>query len=86
MLAPLGAPACRAPPMSPIPQFDSLACDRIVCRCLKVTESEICNAIDIQLAETVHDVIAVSQAGSGCNACHCEIKRLIAARRRVPVG
>lgn len=55
--------------------------DRIVCHCLRVTESEICNSIAVGDADTVKRVMDQTQAGSGCTACHRAIRALLAGRQ-----
>lgn len=51
--------------------------DRIVCHCLRVTESEISGAVVVAELETVKQVMDFTGAGSGCTACHCAIKKLL---------
>ena len=57
----------------------------IVCRCLKVTAGEVQAAIEQVEAPTVRDVARSTGAGSGCMACHCTLKKLIAQRRAINV-
>lgn len=51
--------------------------DRIVCRCLKVTEAVIVEAVQTLGLRTVKDVRAATGAGDGCTCCHSQIRELI---------
>ena len=51
--------------------------DRIVCRCLKVTEATVVEAIRVQGLLTVRDIREATEAGDGCTCCHAEIRELI---------
>jgi len=69
-----------------LPQLDDRACpdpcagpcsgcpDRIVCRCLKVTEGTIVEAIATLGLRTVKEVRAATGAGDGCTCCHQQIR------------
>lgn len=48
--------------------------DRVVCRCLKVTEHAVVTAITTLGLRTVHEVRAATEAGDGCTCCHREIE------------
>jgi NAD(P)H-nitrite reductase large subunit len=48
--------------------------DRIVCRCLKVTEGTIVQAITTLGLRTVKEVRAATGAGDGCTCCHQQIR------------
>jgi NAD(P)H-nitrite reductase large subunit len=73
-----------------LPQLDDRLCpdpcagpcggctDRIVCRCLTVTEGRIVEAVTTLGLRTVKDVRAVTGAGDGCTCCHQRLKQLIA--------
>lgn len=52
--------------------------DRIVCRCLQVTEHEIITAIQIHGATTERDIQRITEAGSGCGCCRREIRQYLA--------
>lgn len=52
--------------------------DRIICHCLRVTESEIRSAVEVGDASSVKRVMDCTQAGSGCTACHLAIRRILA--------
>lgn len=56
--------------------------DPLVCRCLQVCRSQIVDCIAVTGAESVRDVSGHTGAGSGCLACHCRIKNLLAERTR----
>ncbi len=50
----------------------------IVCHCLRVSRTEINEAIDSGEVRTVRCVMRKTRAGSGCMACHCTIRRMLA--------
>lgn len=52
--------------------------DVLVCYCYEVTETEIRRIIDTNEARTVEEVTVRTCAGSGCTACHCRIRRMLA--------
>lgn len=56
------------------------ATDRIVCHCLGITESAVRNAVDAGGSQCVRDVMAQTEAGTGCTACHGRIKALLKQR------
>lgn len=49
-----------------------------LCHCARVTEAVVIDAVGSGLAETVAEVTALTEAGSGCRACHCRIQRVLA--------
>lgn len=51
--------------------------DRIVCRCLKVSEAVVVEAIVTLGMRTVREVREVTLAGDGCTCCHRQIRELI---------
>ncbi|MBX9622909.1 MAG: (2Fe-2S)-binding protein [Gemmataceae bacterium] len=51
--------------------------DRVVCRCLKVTEGAIVDAVVSLGLRTVKDVRRATGAGDGCTCCHKQIRALI---------
>lgn len=62
-------------------------CDPVVCRCLRVREQAILEAIESRELTTVREVRCTTGAGGGCNACHATLRRYLrAAADRVPVG
>src|SRR5262245_48855646 len=86
-----------APPMS-LPQVDHRVCpdpcaghcagcpDRIVCRCLKVTEEVIADAIVSLGLRTVKGVRSATGAGDGCTCCHQHIRELLSMHVDVSAG
>jgi len=56
--------------------------DPVICRCLRVTKSQIVDAVVLYGCETVREVTCTNKAGGGCNACHCRIRELISQARR----
>jgi bacterioferritin-associated ferredoxin len=52
--------------------------DRVVCRCLKVTEQEVISAIVTLGLRTVKEVRQATEAGDGCTCCHKEIAAYLA--------
>jgi assimilatory nitrate reductase electron transfer subunit len=69
-----------------LPQLDARDCpdpcpgpcsgcpDRIVCRCLKVTEATIVEAITELGVRTLSELRRATEAGTGCNCCHRELR------------
>lgn len=47
--------------------------DRVVCRCLRVTEQVVIDAIVTLGLRTVKEVRTATEAGDGCTCCHREI-------------
>ena len=47
--------------------------DRVVCRCLKVTEAVVVEAIVTLGVRTIKELKAVTGAGDGCTCCHQEL-------------
>jgi bacterioferritin-associated ferredoxin len=84
-----------------LPSYDSRVCsdpcpgpcsgcpDRVVCRCLKVSEETISSAIVSLGLRTVKEVRRSTGAGDGCTCCHAEIRELIEVhadvRKRIAV-
>jgi bacterioferritin-associated ferredoxin len=60
---------------------DALCSDRIVCRCLGVTELELVEALSTEEVRDLKDVRRHTRAGSGCMACH-QLIRMYLERRR----
>ncbi|MFG0335550.1 MAG: (2Fe-2S)-binding protein [Maioricimonas sp. JB049] len=63
------------PVIAPAPKSE----DNILCRCLKVTESRVVEAIVRDSASSVRDVQRSCEAGGGCMACHRRIRALLQA-------
>jgi bacterioferritin-associated ferredoxin len=51
--------------------------DRVVCRCLQVTETELREAIARCQLQTIRDVACSTGAGDGCTACHRTIQQFL---------
>ena len=80
-----------------LPQLDDRLCpdpcagpcggcvDRVVCRCLKVTEGHIIEAVVTLGLRTVKDVRGATGAGDGCTCCHKQIRALIEVHAEVTV-
>jgi bacterioferritin-associated ferredoxin len=51
--------------------------DRIVCRCLQVTESVLVDALTTLELRTLKDVCRETGAGDGCTACHARLRQLL---------
>jgi bacterioferritin-associated ferredoxin len=52
--------------------------DRLVCRCLRVYESDVVEAVATSQVESLRDVIRQTGAGSGCTACHHKLCKFLA--------
>jgi NAD(P)H-nitrite reductase large subunit len=52
--------------------------DRVVCRCLRVTEQEVISAITTLGLRTLKEVRRATEAGTGCNCCHRELSAYLA--------
>ena len=48
--------------------------DRVVCRCLKVTEQAVITAIATLGVRTVKELRQATGAGGGCTCCHKELR------------
>ena len=55
--------------------------NRVVCHCFRITELKIREAIDLYGSTSVGEVTEQTNAGGGCNGCHCRIKRMLAGQR-----
>jgi NAD(P)H-nitrite reductase large subunit len=53
---------------------------KILCHCLRVTESQIHEAVVIAGCRDVKDVMDCTEAGSGCTACHRRILAFLAEK------
>lgn len=63
-----------------VPTLTSPDGSPIVCHCLQVSERQILHALAAG-ASSVADVIAVTQAGTGCTACRVRIHQYVMAYR-----
>jgi bacterioferritin-associated ferredoxin len=59
---------------------DAVSSDRIICRCLRVTESGLVEALSTEEICDLKDVRRCTGAGSGCMACHRTIKEYLERR------
>jgi bacterioferritin-associated ferredoxin len=48
--------------------------DRIVCRCLRVTETDVIAAITTGGARSLVELQTLTEAGDGCTCCHRELQ------------
>jgi len=48
--------------------------ERLVCRCLKVTEHEVVTAIRVHGLTTIRELKTITMAGDGCTCCHKELR------------
>ncbi|MES2791914.1 MAG: (2Fe-2S)-binding protein [Planctomycetota bacterium] len=60
--------------------LEVLSEDRVICRCLSVTESEAQTAISAFNVQTVRELGRCTGAGKGCMACHGRLRALIKAQ------
>jgi bacterioferritin-associated ferredoxin len=60
--------------------------DRVVCRCLKVTEETIILAISDRSLTTLREVRQATEAGGGCTCCHRELRHYLAVYAPRAVG
>jgi bacterioferritin-associated ferredoxin len=60
---------------------DAVCSDRVVCRCLQVTEGELMEVLTTEDVQDLKDVRRHTGAGSGCMVCHRLIKGYLARCR-----
>lgn len=51
--------------------------EKIVCRCLKVTEEQVVRMIERLELRTVRDLRTYTGAGDGCTCCHAKLQEYI---------
>ena len=51
--------------------------DKILCRCLGVSESEVRAATDFANCRTLCEIRNLTNAGKGCMSCHGRIKAIL---------
>lgn len=51
--------------------------DRLVCRCLKVTEHAVVTAIRTIGLTTIQELKVATGAGDGCTCCHKQLKQYL---------
>jgi NAD(P)H-nitrite reductase large subunit len=54
--------------------------DAIICRCFQVTKAEVHEAVASGNARTISQLRCQTNAGTGCMACLCKIKQMLAER------
>jgi bacterioferritin-associated ferredoxin len=59
--------------------------DRVVCRCLKVTEAAVVDAIVTLGLRTVKQLAVATGAGDGCTCCHRELRELLEVHIEVQI-
>ena len=52
--------------------------DRVVCKCLRITEETVISAIVTLGLRTVKEVRQATEAGDGCTCCHKELAAYLA--------
>ena len=57
---------------------------RVVCRCLRVTEEEVVDALATLPLRSVRDICRHTGAGAGCTACHAELEQLLETHAYLP--
>lgn len=61
--------------------FNPAACDgctdKIVCRCLNVSEAEVIQMISRLELRTIHDLSEHTGAGEGCTCCHAKLEEYL---------
>jgi len=60
--------------------YAGIEADRIVCRCVRVTESAVLSALENPKVRTVYDIRKKTGAGAGCFACQRRLRAYLAAR------
>jgi bacterioferritin-associated ferredoxin len=50
---------------------------RVLCACLGVTEGRVAAVVKSGRACTVNEVMACTEAGTGCTACHRAIQEVV---------
>jgi len=71
-------PGAREPGGCPTHQHAALApADRVICRCLNVTEASILEAIASCPIRTLKDLCRFTQAGEGCMSCRRELAHYV---------
>ena len=59
--------------------------ERVICRCLQVTEEALLSALDGGECCTLKDVRQRTGAGDGCTACHRTLRQYLARRTELAV-
>ena len=61
-----------------IPEHCHSCPERVVCRCLNITEGELVNVITSREIESLRDLRRHTGAGEGCTCCHATLKEYLA--------
>jgi nitrite reductase (NADH) large subunit len=59
---------------------ESPTTDRVVCRCLRVTETTVITAVATCAIRDLRDLRRKTGAGTGCNGCHRLLTRYLEAQ------
>ena len=51
--------------------------DKIICRCLQVTETQVVRMIERLELRTVYDLRKYTGAGDGCTCCHAKLEECL---------
>ncbi len=51
--------------------------DKVVCRCLQVTETQVVRMITRLELRTVRDLRQLTGAGDGCTCCHAKLEEYL---------
>jgi len=57
---------------------------RVVCRCLRVTEDELVDALSTRPIRNLRDICQHTGAGEGCTACHAELEQYLEMHAYLP--
>jgi bacterioferritin-associated ferredoxin len=63
-----------------LPMCDSN--DKIVCRCLQISEASILKALENNEIRSVFDIRRLTGAGDGCTCCHALLEEYLRAHQR----
>jgi bacterioferritin-associated ferredoxin len=58
-------------------EYCSSCPDRVVCRCLNVTETQIIQAITTHDVHTIRELKRLANAGDGCTCCHAQLQEYL---------
>jgi bacterioferritin-associated ferredoxin len=51
--------------------------DKIICRCLQVTEEQVVRMIERLELRTIRDLKQYTGAGDGCTSCHAKLQEFL---------
>ena len=55
--------------------------DKMICSCLQITETDLCNALATLDLKSVRDIRIHTGAGEGCTSCHTALHLHLEAHR-----